>query len=67
MDELQAKYEEMASKRKGKQFTFENLLHSINLPFTNKVMKFSLLEKFKVPQIKMNDGSRNPTEYIETY
>jgi uncharacterized protein (DUF1919 family) len=67
MDDLQAKYEEMAQKMKGKQSVAENLLQTNNLPFIDRVMRFPLPMKFKVLQVEMHDGSKDPVNHIEKY
>lgn len=45
----------------------DDLLLNTNLPFTKRVMRFPLLEKFKVPHIKMYNGSDDPAEHLVTY
>jgi hypothetical protein len=65
--DLKAKYEAMAKKMEGRQSLVDGLLQHTSLPFTAKVMKFPLPDKFKVPHIKMDDGLRDPKEHLKTY
>lgn len=38
----------------------EDLMQKTNLPFTDRVMRFPSLEKFKVPCVDKYDGSGDP-------
>lgn len=52
---------------KGKQSVVDNLLQNTNLPFTNRVMKFPLSDKFKVPQVELYDGLKVATKHFKAY
>jgi hypothetical protein len=59
--DLERKYASMAwemeRKKKGKAVVVEMLLMGAGTPFTRRVAKYRLLEKFKVPQIESYVGS----------
>lgn len=45
----------------------EDLLQNSNLPFTDRMMKFHLPEKFNVPHVQMYNGAQDPTKHFEAY
>jgi hypothetical protein len=51
----------------GKQSVVDNLLQNTNLPFTDRVTKFPLPDKFKVPQVELYDGLKVATKHFKTY
>jgi hypothetical protein len=55
------------NKKKGVHTTIEKLLLNTNLPFTNRVMNFPLLDNFKVPPISSYDGRGDPITHIEGF
>lgn len=55
LNDLKAKYEEMAQRLDRGRLTIEDLLIDENLPFTQRVLKVALPEKFKVPRLKLYD------------
>ena len=52
---------------KGKQSIMKSLLQAASLPFKDRVIRFSLLEKLQVSHIDMYDGSNNFVKHIKTY
>jgi hypothetical protein len=67
INDVQIKYEEMALKMKGKRMMVEDLLQNTNLSFTEWVMKFPFPETFKIPHVKMYDGTTDLGQDLETY
>jgi hypothetical protein len=47
--------------------TIEGLVRSTNLPFSTKIEQLLLWAKFKMPQIEMNDGSKDHVDHLEKY
>lgn len=68
-DELRSlvdKYEEIAKKMEGSS-SVEQLLNHADLPYTAEVMVVPFPPKFKVSQIEMYDGSRDPIDHLENF
>lgn len=63
---LMEKYKEM-SKKIGTSSFVDHLLNSTDPPFIIEIMMMSLPPKFKVPQIELYDGSKDPVEYLEMF
>lgn len=63
---LMDKYEKMATKM-GTSSSIENLLNNTDLPYSIKKMMVPLLSKFKVPQMKLYDGSKDSVKHLETF
>lgn len=63
---LMKKYEEMA-KKMGASLSVDQLLTSTDLPYNAEVMAAPLPPKFKVTQMEMYDGSKDPLEHLETF
>lgn len=57
------KYEEMA-RRIGSSSPVDKLLTSTNLSYSTEIMVMPLLPKFKVPQVKIYDWSKDPIEHL---
>ncbi|XP_042944579.1 uncharacterized protein LOC122278456 [Carya illinoinensis] len=64
--DLAGKYEEMA-KTMGSSSSVESLLHQTDLPYSARIMVVPLPPKFKVPQIDMYDGSKDPVDHLENF
>ena len=69
--DLKLKYVEMARLMAqgggGDRSIMDNLMQNTSLPFTDRVMKFPLPEKFKVPHIDIYDVEGNPTDHTENF
>jgi hypothetical protein len=69
MKDLKEKYNRMIlllENGEG-QSTAEHLMTKTTLPFTNRVMKFQLPDKFKNPRVDKYDGSGDPSNHIEGF
>lgn len=64
--ELGDKYAEMA-KRRGTPSTRYQLLVNTDLPYSVGVMSVPLSPKFKVHQMEVYDGSKDPLEHLEMF
>lgn len=60
------KYEEMA-KKLGASSLVDQLLSSKDLPYIAEVMAVLLSLKFKVVQIEMYEGSKDPVEHLKSF
>jgi hypothetical protein len=49
------------------QSTAEHLMTKTTLPFTNRVLKFPLPDKFKDPRVDKYDGSGDPSDHVEGF
>jgi hypothetical protein len=47
------------------QSTAEHLMLKTTLPFTDRVMKFLVPDKFKDPRVDKYDGSGDPFDHVE--
>lgn len=63
---LMNKYEEIARK-KGVSSSINQLLNSSDLPYSLKVIAMLLPPKFKVPQMKMYNGSKDSVYHLEKF
>jgi hypothetical protein len=45
----------------------EDLMQHTNLPFTDRVMRYPLPNRFKVPRVDKYDGSGDPTDHMESF
>lgn len=59
------KYEEMV-KRIGASLFVDQLLTSMDLLYNLEIMVMPLSPKFKVPQVEMYKGFKDPVEHLET-
>lgn len=66
LQELGDKYVEIA-KQMGTTSIVDQLLVSTDLPYRARVMVVPFPPKFKVPQIEVYDGSKDPLEHLETF
>ncbi|XP_042964564.1 G-type lectin S-receptor-like serine/threonine-protein kinase At1g67520 [Carya illinoinensis] len=60
------KYEEMSRKMGGSSF-IEQLLNRTNLLYNDEVMAITLSSKFKIPQVDIYDGSRDPVDHLKNF
>jgi hypothetical protein len=49
------------------QSTAKHLMTKMTLPFTNRVLNFPLLDKFKDPRVDKYDGSGDPSDHVEGF
>ncbi|XP_042964733.1 uncharacterized protein LOC122298957 [Carya illinoinensis] len=66
LKDLAGKYEEMVKKIGGFS-SVESLLYQIDLPYNTRIMAMRLPPKFKVPQVDMYDGSKDPVDHLENF
>lgn len=59
------KYKEMV-KKIGTPSSLNTLLSGTDLPYSTEIMAVPLPSKFKVPQIKLYNGSRDPVKHLKT-
>ncbi|XP_059446479.1 uncharacterized protein LOC132178030 [Corylus avellana] len=45
----------------------KDLMQYINLPFIDRLMRFPLPDKFKVPRVDKYDGSGDPSDHMESF
>ena len=45
----------------------DELVHWTDLPFIAPATSFFLLTKFRMPQIKAYDGSKDPLDHLESF
>ena len=45
----------------------DKLVHRIDSPFTASITSFPLLPKFRMPQVKAYDGSKDPLNHLEFF
>lgn len=64
--ELQDKYQEKA-RRVGTSSPVDEMLVSTGLPYSVIVMAMPLLPKFKISQIDLQDGSKDPLKHLDTF
>jgi hypothetical protein len=57
----------MARKGQKERSIVDNLLQNTNLPFSNRVMRFPLPVKFKVPYIKKDSGDVDLVDNMENH
>jgi hypothetical protein len=69
VQEMKEKYKKMAffMENGEGQSTVENLVVKTNLPFTDKVMRIPLPDKFKDPWVDKYDGSGDPSDHMEGF
>jgi hypothetical protein len=69
MKDLKEKYNKMIffMENGEGQSMAEHLMMKTTLPFTNRVLRFPLPDKFKDPQVDKYDGSRDPSDHIEGF
>lgn len=60
------KYEEMA-KKEGASSSVDQMPTNTNLPYSAEVMAMPLPPKFKVLQIDLYDGAKDPLEHLDTF
>ena len=61
MDEIKS-----AMKDKGGE-NLDGMIQRTNSPFTNEVLNCPLPPKFRLPQLELYDGSKDPLYYIESF
>ena len=47
--------------------TMDTLVQQIESPFTAEVLRYPLLEKFRMPQVETFDGVKDPVDHLNTY
>ena len=47
--------------------SMDTLVQQTESPFTDEVLHFPLLAKFRMPQIEAFDGTKDPVDHINTY
>ena len=47
--------------------SMDTLVQQTESPFTAEVLHFPLLEKFRMPQIEVFDGRKDPVDHLNTY
>ena len=57
----------MNSMRGWVSTNLDVLVHQTDSPFTTEVTSFSLLAKFRMPQVEANDGSRDLLDHLESF
>jgi hypothetical protein len=69
MKDLKEKYNKMIffMENGEGQSMAEHLMTKTTLPFTNRVLRFPLPDKFKDPRVDKYDGSRDPSDHIEGF
>ncbi|XP_059441743.1 uncharacterized protein LOC132174049 [Corylus avellana] len=67
--DLQEKYEKMAFLigNGENQSLAKDLMQYTNLPFTDRVMRFPLPDKFKMPWVNKYDGSTDPYDHMVSF
>ena len=45
----------------------DELVHQMDSPFTAPITSFPLLPKFRMPQVKAYDGSKDPLNHLESF
>ena len=45
----------------------DELVHQMDSPFTAPVTSFPLLPKFRMPQVKAYDESKDPLDHLESF
>jgi hypothetical protein len=67
--DLKRKYADMAHQIAGDEVksTARELLEDTYLPFSNRVMAFSMPDKFKMPHVDKYNGSGDLTEHVENF
>ena len=48
-------------------YSMDTLVQQIESSFTNEVLHFPLLAKFRMPQIEAFDGTKDPVDHLNTY
>jgi hypothetical protein len=43
------------------------LVQMMNVPFSPRIMGFPLPPKFKMPQLEIFDGTKDPLDHLKTY
>jgi hypothetical protein len=65
---MKKQLKEMKSQVKAKATrNLDMLVHRSESPFTKRVDDYSLLAKFKVPQLENFDGLRDPLDYLDSF
>lgn len=68
MEDIRRALATMKEDLKGKAPTTVNkLILRIDHPFTPEVMAQPLPDKFKLPQMEMFDGGKDPLDHLEAY
>ena len=47
--------------------TMDTLVQQTESPFTDEVLHFPLLEKFRMPQVEALDGVKDTVDHLNTY
>ena len=68
MQMMNEKMDMMMNAMRGRVATnLDELVHQIDSPFTAEVTSFPFPAKFRMPQVKAYDGSRDPLNHLESF
>jgi len=68
MQMMKEKIDMMMNALKGWVFTgLDELVHRTDSPFNTSVTSFPLPAKFRMPQVKAYDGSKDPLDHLESF
>ena len=69
MKELEEKYTRILHRVNGEdpKMTAWEMLDDENLPFTEPVRAYAMLDKFKMPRVEKYDGSGDPQSHLEAF
>ena len=68
MQMMKERMDFMMNALKGRVLNdLDELVHWTDLPFTTPVTSFPLPAKFRMPQIKAYDGSKDPLDHLESF
>ena len=68
MQMMKEKIDMMMNALKGRVSTgLDKLVHRTDSPFNTSVTSFPLLAKFRMPQVKAYDGSKDPLDHLESF
>ena len=68
MEAIRKELDEVKSAMKGKiAINLDGMLKRTNSPFTTKALKCPLPPKFKLPQLEVYDGTKDPLDHISAF
>ena len=68
MEAIRKELDEVKSAMKGKiAINLDGMLKRTNSPFTTKALKCPLPPKFKLPQLEVYDGMKDPLDHISAF
>lgn len=68
INDLRAKFNEMVkTMNDNRSSPIDGLIQGTKLPFSAQIMELPLPPKFKMPQIDMYEGFKDPVDHLETY